>query len=186
MNALQILNYPEIEQEIGQIFQEGEPWFVANDLCSVLGLKDTTSATKKLDEDDRLLRKISGAGQVREVILVNESGMYNLIFTSTKPEARNFKRWITKEVLPQIRKTGIYVAKMMDMYELKAKKDRLKILVSRFTANEDYIEMLKLQKEVKSWEHSIKNQFFDSVETLFDGMSELKSKAATDSLTETV
>ncbi len=120
------------------------------------------------------------------MILVNESGMYNLIFTSTKPEARNFKRWITKEVLPQIRKTGIYVAKMMDMYELKAKKDRLKILVSRFTANEDYIEMLKLQKEVKSWEHSIKNQFFDSVETLFDGMSELKSKAATDSLTETV
>lgn len=106
MNELQILNFEE--KEIGSINQNNDTWFVAKDICDVLEIKNVTDFLKKLDEDEKLTYKISRAGQTREMNFINEFGLYNLILSSNKPEAKQFKRWVTHEVLPTIRKTGKY------------------------------------------------------------------------------
>lgn len=87
---------------------DGDPWFLASDVCRALEHSDTSTAVKRLDEEDKLLQTIFVSGQNRQVIVINESGLYNLILTSRKEEARKFKRWVTSEVLPSIRKTGKY------------------------------------------------------------------------------
>ena len=86
----------------------GEPWWIAKDICAVLGLDDVSKAMERLDDDEKLTRKIFVSGQNRDVWTVNEPGLYALIIRSSKPDARQFKRWITHEVLPSIRKTGAY------------------------------------------------------------------------------
>ena len=85
-----------------------EPWFVAADVCRALELEDTGRATARLDEDELTRIKIVSGGQGREVIAVNEPGLYSLVLGSRKPEAKAFKRWITHEVIPAIRRTGTY------------------------------------------------------------------------------
>lgn len=92
-----------------QIDERGEPWFVAADVCAALEHSNVTQALKRLDDDEQAL--ISSEGIHRgsdQVNVVNESGLYNLILGSRKPEAKRFKRWVTHEVLPAIRKTGSY------------------------------------------------------------------------------
>ncbi len=85
-----------------------EPCFVAKDICDALCLKDTEVALRKLDDDEKLMRKMYVSGQNRNVWCVNESGLYNLIFRSNKPEAKAFRKWVTSEVLPSLRQTGKY------------------------------------------------------------------------------
>lgn len=89
---------------------KNEPWFIAIDICNALGLSDTNKALLGLDEDEkRKHEQYSGTG--RKPFLVNESGLYSLILRSRRPEAKVFKKWVTGEVLPSIRKTGSYTAK---------------------------------------------------------------------------
>lgn len=87
---------------------ESEYWFVAKDVCDVLSLADASQAVDRLDDDEKLTRIIYGSGQGRQMWLVNESGLYNLIFQSRKPEAKAFRKWVTSEVLPALRKNGTY------------------------------------------------------------------------------
>lgn len=89
---------------------EGEPWFVAADVCRALGLGNSSDVIKRLDEDERTLVSIEGASNGLPVNAVNEPGLYALILGSRKPEGKAFKRWITHEVIPSIRKTGGYIA----------------------------------------------------------------------------
>lgn len=84
---------------------KGEPWFVATDVCEALSVKNATQAVARLDEDERSMFNIGRQG---EASIINESGLYSLILTSRKPEAKRFKKWATAEVLPSIRKTGSY------------------------------------------------------------------------------
>lgn len=91
----------------------GEPWFVAKDVCEVLGHSDVSMAVRRLDEDERLIQALFVSGQNRDMMLVSESGLYSLVLTSRKPEAKAFKRWITHEVIPAIRKDGMYVTPEM-------------------------------------------------------------------------
>lgn len=106
MNQLQqIFNYQD--QEIRTVIQDGQPWFVAKDVCEILGIKNATQAVSKLDIDERSMLNIGRQGNTN---IVNEPGLYTLILGSRKPEAKQFKRWITHEVIPTIRKTGGYVA----------------------------------------------------------------------------
>lgn len=86
-----------------------EPWFVAKDVCDALGLTDTGKTVERLDDDEKLTRIVFVSGQNRQMWHVNESGLYNLIFQSRKPEAKVFRKWVTSEVLPSIRKTGMYM-----------------------------------------------------------------------------
>jgi prophage antirepressor-like protein len=91
------------------VIKNGEPWFVARDVCECLGLLDVSMSVARLDEDEKGTSIICTPGGNQEMIVVSESGLYSLIMTSRKPEARQFKKWVTSEVLPQIRKTGMYV-----------------------------------------------------------------------------
>lgn len=89
---------------------EGEPWFVAADVCRALGLGNSSMAVSKLDEDEKGISLIDTLGGEQKLGIVNESGLYALVLSSRKPEAKAFKRWITHEVIPSIRKTGGYIA----------------------------------------------------------------------------
>ena len=95
--------------KVRTVMLEGEPWFVAVDVCKALEVSDTGKATSRLDEDELTRIKIGSGGQSREVIAVNEPGVYALVLGSRKPSAKAFKRWITHEVIPSIRKHGAYM-----------------------------------------------------------------------------
>jgi hypothetical protein len=92
------------------IVMDDQPWFVAKDVCDALGIKDSTTATRSLDEDEKGAQTLRTLGGVQKVAIVNESGLYNLIFRSNKTEAKTFRKWVTAEVLPAIRKHGGYIA----------------------------------------------------------------------------
>lgn len=85
---------------------DGSPWFVAQDVCAVLGMG--TEQTRRLDDDEKGLRTVQTPGGAQQMAAVNESGLYSLVLTSRKPEARAFKKWITAEVLPALRRNGVY------------------------------------------------------------------------------
>ena len=84
----------------------GEPWFVAKDVCDILEISNVTMALQKLDDDERSKFNLGRQGETN---IVNEAGLYVLVLGSRKPEAHEFKRWVTHEVLPQIRRTGGYI-----------------------------------------------------------------------------
>ena len=105
MNNLIPFNYES--QQIRLIQDEqGGPWWIASDVCEIIGLSNTTEALRNLDNDEKSTLRISEGGPERNII--NEPGLYSLIIRSNKPEAKKFKRWITHEVLPSIRKNGRY------------------------------------------------------------------------------
>lgn len=85
-----------------------QPWFIAKDVCTALELSEVSNTVKRLDDDEKLARIVFVSGQGREMWFINESGLYNLIFQSRKPNARAFRKWVTNEVLPKIRQTGQY------------------------------------------------------------------------------
>jgi len=94
-----------------------ETWFVAKDVCDILGITNITQATNRLDDDEKLMYTLHISGQDRETWVINESGLYSLVLTSNKPDAKKFKRWITHEVLPSIRKAGRYSSDDMHQRE---------------------------------------------------------------------
>lgn len=108
MNELQIFNSEEFG-DIRTITIDNEPWFVGIDVAKSLGYANPKNAVPKhVSEEDKLNTQIEYAGQRREVTIINESGLYSLIFGSKLESAKRFKRWVTSEVLPTIRKTGSY------------------------------------------------------------------------------
>ena len=109
MNELQIFNNPEFG-EIRTVEVDWEPWFVGKDVTLALGYSDTDQALRKhVDEEDKLTRQFNGSGQNRVMTIINESGLYSLVLSSKLPGAKRFKRWVTAEVLPSIRKHGAYM-----------------------------------------------------------------------------
>lgn len=89
--------------------EDGTPWFVAKDVCNILGLSNPRTSLALLDEDEKGVHSMDTLGGKQELTTVNEAGLYALILKSRKPEARKFKRWVTHEVLPSIRKRGGYL-----------------------------------------------------------------------------
>lgn len=107
MNELQIFENPDFGK-IRAIEQNGEPWFVAADVCRALDIKNSRDALTRLDDDEKGVVLTDTPGGKQEVSIVNEPGLYTLVLGSRKPEAKAFKRWITHEIIPTIRKTGSY------------------------------------------------------------------------------
>lgn len=97
-------------RKVRTLLIDNEPWFVAKDVCEVLEISKYRDAASRLDDDERESVLVDTLGGKQSLIAINESGLYNLIFTSRKDEAKKFKKWITSQVLPTIRKTGGYVA----------------------------------------------------------------------------
>lgn len=83
------------------IEKDGNPWFVASEVCEVLGVDNVPQVVGRLDEDEKLLSTLHIAGQNRQVSIINESGLYSIVLTSRKPEAKRFNKWVTSEVLPE-------------------------------------------------------------------------------------
>jgi len=123
--------------------EEDQTWFAGIDICEILGYTNPDTALRKLDEDVRKLTLLRvGSGQARKTWTVNEFGLYSLILTSTKPEAKAFQRWVTHEVLPAIRKAGKYTSEQEREFEsnlrslaneiqiLKQKKDQLQTQIN--------------------------------------------------------
>ena len=105
MQANKIFEHPEFGK-VRTVMIDGEPWFVAADVCNALDIGNPSQALSRLDEDEKIITLISNEGNQRgnpNVAVVNEPGLYTLILGSRKPEAKSFKRWITHEVLPALR-----------------------------------------------------------------------------------
>lgn len=111
MTEIQPFKFPTTGQPIRTLLMDGEPWFVAADVCTVLGIANPSQAVSYLDDDEKQQVSptlISSEGKGGAPWIISEGGLYSLILRSRKPEAKTFKRWITHEVLPVIRKTGSY------------------------------------------------------------------------------
>ena len=107
MNELSLFNFGP--QQVRELEKGGEPWFVAKDVIQILGVGNITEALRGLREDERCSVVLNTPGGKQEMAMVSEPGLYRLVFRSRKPEAEKFKRWVTHEVLPSIRKHGVYV-----------------------------------------------------------------------------
>ena len=120
MNEVQLFNFEN--HEVRSLLLNNEPWFVGKDVADVLGYADTNQAIRKhVDNEYRLTRRFDGTGQSRDMTIINESGLYSLVLSSKLPSAKKFKRWVTSEVLPALRKTGQYQVKELSGSELMAK-----------------------------------------------------------------
>ena len=154
MNELQIFNNTEFG-EIRVLETEGEVWFVGKEIAEVLGYKNTRDAiSKHIDNEDKKTLKFRDCRETRlsnlwkegdftNKVIINESGLYSLILSSKLPTAKNFKRWVTSEVLPQIRKTGGYIPIKENETELEIVSKALLIV------NKTLEEKEKLLKEQK-------------------------------------
>jgi prophage antirepressor-like protein len=95
--------------------EDGDPWFVLADVCKVLEIAESHRAAARLDDDEKARHTVTTPGGDQEMTIINESGLYSLILTSRKPAAKRFKKWVTAEVLPSIRKTGGYGVSAVDL-----------------------------------------------------------------------
>lgn len=139
------LTFPVSGEKVRVVHIDGEPWFVAVDVCRELGIAKPRNAVASLDEGDaHTTGVIDGLGREQETHVINEAGLYQLIFQSRKAEAKRFKRWIFEEVIPTIRRTGSYES--MEAKEAKV----LEILEA---SDEAYrkIEVAKFNGEIPGW-----------------------------------
>lgn len=110
MNDIQIFNFQSNEVRVVKD-DNGEPWFVAKDVCGVLGIQQPVRAVENLDSDEVSKTHVTDSlNRQQETYIINESGLYALVIRSNKPNARKFRKWVTSEVLPSIRKHGGYIA----------------------------------------------------------------------------
>lgn len=153
MNQLEIFKNREFG-EIRTVTVDGEPWFVAKDIAEILQYTNTQKAIRDhVDEEDKLTERIVLSGQNREVICINESGLYSLILSSKMPGAKRFKRWVTSEVLPQIRRTGTYQKPLTPQEMMRVQlgmidghEERITYLENTMTI--DYEQQQELKKTV--------------------------------------
>ena len=142
MNELKIFNNPDFG-EVRTMSIDGEPWFVGKDVAAILGYaKPLNALATHIDEDDSLKQGlIDSMGREQNAIFINESGLYSLVLSSKLPTAKAFKRWITHDVIPSIRKNGGYIAgqESMTAEELMAKA----LLVAKKTIEEKEAELSK-------------------------------------------
>lgn len=137
MNELQVFNN-EMFGNVRIILQDNEPWFVAADVCKCLEHTNTTMALQRLDDDERSKLNLGRQGETN---VVNEYGLYSLVMSSRKPEAKEFKRWVTHEVLPSIRKYGSY-----NMNIPRTLPDALKLYANEIEAHNKTKALVEEQK----------------------------------------
>lgn len=159
MTDLQIFKNPEFG-EIRTIEKDGEPWFVGKDVAAALGYEKPTDAVRKhVDVEDRGISKMETPSGAQETTIINESGLYSLVLSSKLPTAKKFKRWVTSEVIPSIRKHGAYMTPDK-LEEVLLKPDTLIQLAQNLKAEQEKRRAL----EVKMEEQKPKVLFAESVE----------------------
>lgn len=153
--------------EVRTIIKDGEFWFVLKDVCDVLGIINSRNVQDRLDEDEKAnvdLVDVSSNGvqQRRNFVIINESGLYNLILRSDKPGARKFKKWVTSEVLPSIRKTGTYaqtpktyLQALKELVAIEEEKEKLQIELDK---SKEFFS-IKLKNTSQAMEQDVKRIF---------------------------
>lgn len=150
MNDLHIFNYNG--NKVRTIQKDGEPWWVLKDVCEVLGLSSPHKVFDRLDEEEKGRNQIPTHGGEQEMTVVNESGLYNVILRSDKPEAKPFRKWVTSEVLPSIRKNGGYIANQENLTPEQIVANALIVAQNIISQKDKQIEQMKPKAE-----------FFDAV-----------------------
>lgn len=136
----QIVPFTFDDANIRVVNRDGEPWFVLADVCAVLEHTNSRVAAQRLDDEDKGVANVYTPGGTQEVTIVNESGLWALVLTSRKPEAKRFKRWITAEVIPQIRKKGGYGRPAPDVMAQLNDPDTLRGLLLNYSAQVKELE----------------------------------------------
>lgn len=143
MNGIQVFNNPEFGS-IRTLEVEGKTYFVGKDVADSLGYTNTSKAIRDhVDAEDKLTERIVLSGQNREVIFINESGLYSLILSSKLESAKRFKRWVTSEVLPSIRKSGGYITGQEQMTDSELMAKALLVAQKQINERNAQIERMK-------------------------------------------
>ena len=150
MNKITIFNYEG--NTVRTVMKDGNPWWVLKDVCSVLDIGNSRDVMARLDSDEKGVDIIDTPGGKQEVSIINESGLYSVILVSRKPEAKKFKRWVTHEVLPSIRRHGLYATDellanpdflIQALQELKAERAKSAELTTTISIQEQQIAEMK-------------------------------------------
>lgn len=144
MNEMQKFVNEQLGYELRVTDQNGDPWFVAKDVCDTLEIQNVTQAVAELDEDERAMFNIGRQGEAN---IISEAGLYSLILRSRKPEAKLFKRWITHDVLPSIRKHGAYVKPNVTGQALD-NREVIRAFAAQIIRDEKRINLLEGKEEV--------------------------------------
>jgi len=152
--------------EVRTIPETETTWFVAKDVCNILGISNARQAVSKLDDDEKLTYKLYTSGQQRDTWCINEFGLYQLILTSNKPEAKKFKRWITHEILPTIRKAGVFTSEQAQQLQaenqaiVKRRSEILKRINALISERKD------LKTELSEIEHKLRENITNPQQAL--------------------
>lgn len=155
MKELSIFQHPDFGT-VRNVVIKGEPWFVAKDVCDILGLTNSRKATAGLDDEEKGVTISDTPGGQQSLTIINESGLYSLIMQSRKPEAKAFKKWVTSEVLPSIRKYGYYISPTAQL----SRKERNAIERSYLKALNKYIteeDIYKVSKKMRCSDSHVRN-----------------------------
>lgn len=159
-------------RQVRMVIRDGEPWWVAKDVCDILGLGNSRMALERLEADEKGVSLIDTPGGPQQVQVVNEPGLYVLILASRKPEAKAFKRWVTHEVLPSIRETGGYnvqeltpIEALLRAVQLMAEQERQ---IKALQAEHD-----ETKKQVVALTHRVDN--LDALDTIGDLRQRLRA-----------
>ncbi|MEH2130118.1 MAG: BRO family protein [Nostoc sp.] len=161
MSNLSIFNFES--HEIRSLGTALEPWFVGVDICKVLEISNSRDAISRLDQDEKDVATTNTLGGKQELVIINEPGLWSLVLTSRKPQAKRFKKWLTSEVIPAIRKTGTYSTQpvnsltLIDTSKLDALVDRedrlnedLRALEIRIAATKQLLQDIKRDKAAEA------------------------------------
>ena len=147
------------DQQVRTVVRDGEPWFVGKDVADILGYSDTAQAVRKrIDDEDKGVVEMTTPGGKQNMVVINESGLYSLILSSKLPTAKAFKRWVTSEVLPTIRKHGAYMD--TDIIE-KSLADPDFLIQLATTLKEEKQRRMEAEAKIAADEHQV--DFYDGV-----------------------
>lgn len=165
----------QTETQLRVIMRDCDPWFVAGDVAAALDYDKTSNMLRILDDDEKGAHNLSTLGGIQEVTIINESGLYCAILKSRKPEAKKFKKWVTSEVLPAIRKTGAYIHTPAMRPGLTADQqqeifERIRVMTyGQGNAAPLWVyNHLRVAFQVGRWE-DIPTDFYDTVLALIEG-----------------
>lgn len=164
MNDLQIFSNPEFGQ-VRTVELDGQPWLVGKDVAEALGYKNPRDAiTRHVDAEDKGVVKHDTPSGEQEMLIVNESGLYSLILSSKMPKAKAFKHWVTSEVLPALRKNGVYetVKAQQHIEQLEATNERLTAAIQAVsTAKEQLAEVIDTRNDMLKQRDDFKVTFLE-------------------------
>lgn len=147
--SIQPFEFPATGQVVRSLILNGEPWFVGKDACDVVGISKYRDALVQLDDDERVSAAVDTPGGTQQMVLVSEPGVYALMLISRSPRVKEFRRWITHEVIPSIRRTGSYSVAPREMTKLEALQAAIESEQGRLAAE---ARIKELEPSAQAWD----------------------------------